>query len=318
MSTHLEIKNLNLSFRLDKYLVRAIHGVDLEIEKGKSIGLVGESGCGKSITAMSIMRLLPANAVIETGKILYEGKNLLQLPEEDMRDIRGGKITLIPQDPLTSLNPLYTIGDQILEAVELHRGVKGKAAKEIAIEALKSVKIPEAEERFNDYPHQFSGGMRQRVIIAMALSCNPELIIADEPTTALDVTVQAQILNLIKEIQKERHTSMLLITHDLGVVAEVCDKVAVMYAGKMVEYADTSLVFKKPLHPYTQGLIQSLPSMEKEHLKPIAGQPPTITEIVVGCPFHPRCPYKIEGKCDMQEPRLQEIETGHKVACWLY
>jgi oligopeptide/dipeptide ABC transporter ATP-binding protein len=316
MTKLLEIKNLNVAFKVDKYVLRAVHNVNLDIEKGKSLGLVGESGCGKTVTAMSILRLLPQNAVIQSGQIFYNGKNLLEHTEKQMQKIRGSKIVLIPQDPLTSLDPLYTIGAQILEAVELHRGIKGKEAKQIVIESLRSVKIPEPEKRLGDYPHQFSGGMRQRVIIAMALSCNPEFIIADEPTTALDVTVQAQILNLIKEIQREKNTSMLLITHDLGVVAETCDKVAVMYAGRVVEYADVKSIFDAPSHPYTQGLLASLPKSGGGRLKPIKGQPPSITEYVSGCPFHPRCPYKMD-ICVEKEPELFSISPTHKAACYL-
>lgn len=318
MDKILEVKNINISFKLEDETAKAIHGVSLTVEKAKALGVVGESGCGKSVTAMSIMRLLPKNAIVESGEIIYKGQNLLDVPDDKMREYRGANITLIPQDPLTSLNPLYTIGDQILEAVLLHQDVSKKQGKQIVIDALKAVKIPEPEERYKDYPHQFSGGMRQRVIIAMALSCNPELIIADEPTTALDVTVQAQILKLIEDIKKERHTSMILITHDLGVIAEVCDDVAVMYAGRIVEYTTVNKIFDNPLHPYTKGLIASLPNIKGEKLKPIKGAPPSITDRVTGCPFHLRCPYKIEGKCENEEPALLEVEPEHKVACWLY
>ncbi|MFA6990047.1 MAG: ABC transporter ATP-binding protein [Candidatus Gastranaerophilaceae bacterium] len=316
MTKLLEINSLNVAFKIDKYILNAVCDVNLEIEKGKSLGLVGESGCGKTVTAMSVLRLLPKNAVIQSGKIFYNGENLLEYSEKQMQTIRGSKIVLIPQDPLTSLDPLYTIGDQILEAVELHRGVKGKEAKEIVIDALRSVKIPEPEKRIDDYPHQFSGGMRQRVIIGMALSCNPELIIADEPTTALDVTVQAQILSLIKEIQKERNTSMLLITHDLGVVAETCEDVAVMYAGRIVEYAEAKSLFSNPKHPYTQGLLESMPKTANKRLKPIKGQPPAITEYVSGCQFHPRCPYKMD-ICVKKEPDLFRVNNNHVAACYL-
>lgn len=313
----LEIKNLNISFKIHESQAQAIYGVNLELEKGKSLGLVGESGCGKTITAMSVLKLLPKNAIINEGQILFEGQNIFEVEDKDLSKIRGAKIALIPQDPLTSLNPLFTVGEQILEAIELHKKVKGKQAKDLAIKALNDVKLPEAQSRFNDYPHQFSGGMRQRAIIAMALSCDPQLIIADEPTTALDVTVQAQILNLIKEIQQKRGLSLLLITHDLGIVAEVCDKVAVMYAGRIVEHSNTKQIFDKPLHPYTQGLLESLPTSKSKKLKPIKGQPPSITENISGCPFHPRCKFKMD-KCVSNEPELLEIESGHKTACWLY
>jgi len=313
----LEIKNLNISFQMEDELARAVHGVELTLEKGKVLGIVGESGCGKSVTAMSIMKLLPSNAIIESGEILYNGVNLLNLSPNEMQKIRGSKISLIPQDPLTSLNPLYTVGEQIIETIEYHRGISRKKATEIAIESLRSVKIPEPENRLNDYPHQFSGGMRQRAIIAMALCCNPELIIADEPTTALDVTVQAQILDLIKQIQAERGTSLIFITHDLGVIAEFCNHVAVMYAGRIVEYAEVSDIFKNPLHPYTKGLLESLPSPDKEVLNVIPGQPPAITENISGCVFHPRCPYRMP-ICDQIDPVLTTRENEHQVYCHLY
>ena len=313
----LEIKNLNISFQMEDELARAVHGVDLSLEKGKVLGIVGESGCGKSVTAMSIMKLLPSNAIIESGEILYNGVNLLNLSPNEMQKIRGSKISLIPQDPLTSLNPLYTVSEQIIETIEYHREISRKKATEIAIESLRSVKIPEPENRLNDYPHQFSGGMRQRAIIAMALCCNPELIIADEPTTALDVTVQAQILDLIKQIQAERGTSLIFITHDLGVIAEFCNHVAVMYAGRIVEYAQVADIFNNPLHPYTKGLLESLPSPDKEVLNVIPGQPPAITENIPGCVFHPRCPYRMD-ICDKVDPVLTTHENRHEVYCHLY
>ena len=313
----LEIKNLNISFQMEDELARAVHGVELTLEKGKVLGIVGESGCGKSVTAMSIMKLLPSNAIIESGEILYNGVNLLNLSQNEMQKIRGSKISLIPQDPLTSLNPLYTVGEQIIETIEYHRGISRKEATEIAVESLKSVKIPEPENRLNDYPHQFSGGMRQRAIIAMALCCNPELIIADEPTTALDVTVQAQTLDLIKQIQAERGTSLIFITHDLGVIAEFCNHVAVMYAGRIVEYAQVEDIFNNPLHPYTKGLLESLPSPDKEILNVIPGQPPAITENIPGCVFHPRCPYRMD-ICDKVDPVLTIKENNQQVYCHLY
>lgn len=313
----LEIKNLSISFKIEEDLYRAVYNVNLSLEKGKVLSLVGESGCGKSVTAMSILRLLASNAVIDSGEILFNGKNLLKLSEKELQQIRGSKIALIPQDPLTSLNPLYTVGDQIIETIKFHRNVNSKQAKEIAIKALQDVKIPEAEQRIGEYPHQFSGGMSQRVLIAMALCCNPELIIADEPTTALDVTVQAQILDLIKEIQKLRHTSLIFITHDLGVVEEFCDYVAVMYAGRLVEYAQVRELFNNPLHPYTRGLFESLPTPDKDELNVIKGQPPSITENIPGCTFHPRCPYRME-KCEKVEPKLTSKNNEHTVNCHLY
>ena len=307
----LEIKNLKISFKVDKYELEALHGVDLNIEKGKSLGLVGESGCGKSITAMSVLNLLPSNSIINSGEIFYDGKDVLKLKNEELRRIRGKKIALIPQDPMTSLNPLYTIGDQILEAVELHSEFRGYKAKEIVINALKEVQIPDAAEKYNAYPHQLSGGMRQRAIIAMALSCNSELLIADEPTTALDVTVQAQILSLIKKIQKEHNMSLMLITHDLGVVFNVCDEVAVMYSGNIVEKADTQTIFKSPVHPYTKALLSSLTD-DRIILK---GQPPSITEIIDGCKFNPRC-YMCSDVCPEKIPELKQIEENHFAACF--
>lgn len=317
MKNILEIKNLNISFQMEDGLARAVHAVELALEKGKVLGVVGESGCGKSVTAMSIMKLLPANAIIESGEILYDGKNLLSLSPKEMQKIRGSKISLIPQDPLTSLNPLYTVGEQIIETIEYHRQVSRQEATKIAVDSLRSVKIPEPESRLNDYPHQFSGGMRQRAIIAMALCCNPELIIADEPTTALDVTVQAQILDLIKQIQAERGTSLIFITHDLGVIAEFCNHVAVMYAGRIVEYAQVADIFNNPLHPYTKGLLESLPSPDKKVLNVIQGQPPAITEDISGCVFHPRCKYRME-ICDKKVPVLSYKENNRQVYCHLY
>ncbi|MDD3012752.1 MAG: ABC transporter ATP-binding protein [Candidatus Gastranaerophilales bacterium] len=317
MKNILEIKDLNISFKLESQIAKAIHGISLQLERAKSLGIVGESGCGKSVTAMSVMRLLPSNAVIESGEILWKEKNILGFSEKEMQQIRGNQIALIPQDPMTSLNPLYTVGEQIHEVIALHQKVSKKEAKEIAIESLKNVKIPEADKRYNDYPHQFSGGMRQRAIIAMSLSCNPELIIADEPTTALDVTVQAQILNLIKSVQEERGTSLLLITHDLGIVAETCNNVAVLYAGRIVEYADVMSIFKNPLHPYTQGLLESLPVKNSQKLKAIKGQPPAISDNISGCPFYPRCGHRIE-LCKNVSPELITVSENHRVSCHLY
>lgn len=336
MKNILEIKNLNISFRMEDETAQAVHGVSFSLEKCKVLGIVGESGCGKSVTAMSILRLLPKEAVVDAEEITYNGINLVNLTEKELQKIRGSKISLIPQDPMTALNPLYIVGEQIAETIRHHQKVSNKEAKQLAIEALRSVKIPEPEKRYDDYPHQFSGGMRQRAIIAMSLCCNPELIIADEPTTALDVTVQAQILDLIKQIQSEREMSLVFITHDLGVVAEFCDYVAVMYAGRIVEYAKVADIFKEPgnsedceknikdcinksdnyRHPYTKGLLESLPSPDKEVLNVIPGQPPSITEEITGCVFHPRCPYRME-ICEKKEPGLSE-RAGHKLFCHLY
>ncbi|MEI7473301.1 MAG: ABC transporter ATP-binding protein [bacterium] len=317
MEKILEINNLNVGFNIEEQFFEALHGVTFHLEKGRSLGLVGESGCGKSITASSIMQLLPSNALVKSGEILYKNENILNYSNKQMQQLRGSKIVLIPQDPMTSLNPLYTIGEQVVEAIEYHTDLTKKEAKQLAIDTLKAVKLPEAEKRYNDYPHQFSGGMRQRVIIAMALSCKPELIIADEPTTALDVTVQAQILDLIKEIQKNYGTSLILITHDLGVVAETCNEVAVMYAGRIVEYADTISLFENPKHPYTQGLIESLPDTKEKKLLTIEGQPPSIYETISGCPFYPRCSKKME-ICTTAFPKTTQISESHTVNCYLY
>ena len=311
----LEIKNLKIAFNIAKYQLEALHGINISLEKGKALGLVGESGCGKSITAMSIINLLPSNSVIVSGEILFNNQNILELDKNSLREIRGKKIALIPQDPMTSLNPLYTIGEQILEAVELHTEYRGKKAKEAVIKALKDVQIPDAETKYNAYPHELSGGMRQRVIIAMALSCNSELLIADEPTTALDVTVQAQILRLIKKLQKERNLTLLLITHDLGVVFNTCDEIAVMYAGNIIEKAETKELFQNPKHPYTIALLNSLPSYNRNNKKLLEGQPPSITEIISGCKFNPRCQYKT-ALCNEKIPELLESEDKHQVACF--
>jgi oligopeptide/dipeptide ABC transporter ATP-binding protein len=317
MKKILEIKNLKVGFDIEEQFFEALHDITFHLEKGKSLGLVGESGCGKSLTASSIMKLLAPNAIIKSGEIFYNGENILNYSNKQMQKLRGSKIVLIPQDPMTSLNPLYTIGEQVVESIKYHTDLTKEEAKNLAIKTLKDVKIPEAEKRYNDYPHQFSGGMRQRVIIAMALSCNPELIIADEPTTALDVTVQAQILDLIKEIQKNYGTSLILITHDLAVIAETCDKVAVMYAGRIVEYADTVSLFEAPSHPYTQGLLSSLPDKKEEKLNTIEGQPPSIYELTCGCPFYPRCTKRMD-ICLTAFPKTSQISENHTVNCYLY
>ena len=269
----LEIKNLNLSFRSDDKEYQALHNVNLTLKEGEMLAIVGESGCGKTITAMSILRLLAQNAKITSGEILYKGHNLLTLSEKEMQKIRGKEIALIPQDPMTSLNPLYTIGSQLLEVIETHQNLKGEEAEKRAIEVLEKVKIPNAKERLNAYPHEFSGGMRQRVIIAMAIACNSKIIIADEPTTALDVTVQAQIMKLLKEIQKDFGTSFIFISHDFGLVYEAADTTAVMYAGHVVEKSKATDLFKNPKHPYTQALLKTLPDFNSTKLEAIEGQP---------------------------------------------
>jgi oligopeptide transport system ATP-binding protein len=310
----LEIRNLGTVFPTDLGLAQAVDDVSLKVDKGSVLGIVGESGCGKSITALSILRLVPPPGRTVKGQILLDGVNLLTLKESQMQGIRGNRIALIPQDPMTSLNPVYTIGAQIIEAIELHQKVTRKEARQRAIEVLNKVRIPEAATRLDDYPHQFSGGMRQRVMIAMALSCEPELLIADEPTTALDVTVQAQILDLLRQIQKEQGMSIILITHDLGVVAEMCDMVAVMYAGSIVEYATVNDLFAKPMHPYTTGLLTSIPKPGSKRLEPIEGQPPNLVHLPRGCRFADRCPL-VEERSREAIPVLEEKMPGHFVRC---
>lgn len=316
MSKILEVQNLNIGFNLSEGFKQAVYDVSFSLQKSEMLAIVGESGCGKTISTMSILQLLPESAVIKSGKILYDGNDLLSFNQKQMQKIRGRKIALIPQDPMTSLNPLYTIGNQLLEIIELHQGLKGKEAHNVAIEALKKVKIPDAEEKMNAYPHQFSGGMKQRVIIAMALACNAEIIIADEPTTALDVTVQAQIMEILRDIKNNLGVSIILITHDLGVVAQNADKVAVMYAGHIVEQAYAEYLFKNPKHPYTKALLNVILDINSQSVETIEGQPPSIEESISGCPFHPRCK-NCMGKCVKEMPKDIEIEKTI-VACHLY
>ncbi len=318
MSKLLEIRGLKTYFHTDDGVARSVDGISYEVDRGETLGVVGESGCGKSVTALSILRLIPdPPGKIEGGEILYNGKNLLDLTEEQMRGIRGNEISMIFQEPMTSLNPVFTVGHQIDEAVILHQKVSKEEAKRRSIEMLHLVGIPAPEQRYGEYPHQLSGGMRQRVMIAMALSCNPGLLIADEPTTALDVTVQAQILELINRLQKELGMGVIMITHDLGVIAEVSDRVAVMYAAKIVEYADVDAIFTRPRHPYTIGLLSSIPRLGEHHerLATIEGVVPAPTNFPVGCHFCTRCQYA-DDLCRSDEPPLVEIETGHQVACW--
>lgn len=306
------IKNLDLFF--GEY--QALFGVNLTLKKGVMHALVGESGCGKTMTAMSIMRLIPKSASIKNGKIFFNNENLLEYSEQQMRNLRGNKIALIPQDPMTSLNPLYTIGNQLVEAIKAHSRVSTRQALRKAKEVMDMVSIPEVNKKLNFYPHEFSGGMKQRIIIAMALACNAELIIADEPTTALDVTIQKQIMDLIDSIKKEFKTTILLISHDLALVSNYADNISVMYTGHIVEEASCSDFFKKPLHPYSTALINSLPSMNPAlKLKTIEGAPPSIQECIAGCKFHPRCEYCKCGVCDIQEPALIEKELRHFSAC---
>lgn len=312
----LEIQHLATAFPTEAGEARAVDDVTLSVDKGQVLGIVGESGCGKSITSLSILRLIPPPGKIVGGEIRLDGQNLLELSESQMRSIRGNRIALIPQDPMTSLNPVYTVGAQIMEAVELHQKVSKAEARKKAVAVLDQVRIPEARTRVDEYPHQFSGGMRQRVMIAMALACEPELLIADEPTTALDVTVQAQILDLLREIQKSHGTAIVLITHDLGVVAEMCDTVAVMYAGSVVEYATVQDLFKNPKHPYTIGLMNSLPKPGSERLIPIDGQPPSLVNLPQGCRFSNRCPWRVD-ICDQSIPPLETKSPGHDARCFL-
>jgi peptide/nickel transport system ATP-binding protein len=317
MSAILEVKNLKTKFKTDYGTVSVVDGVDFSIKPGETLGVVGESGCGKSVTSLSVMRLLPSNASNE-GSITFQGKELISLPEKQMQQVRGNDIAMIFQEPMTSLNPLHTVGRQIEEAVILHMNISKQEAKERAIKMLNAVGMPRAQAIYGEYPHQLSGGMRQRVMIAMAMACDPKLIIADEPTTALDVTIQAQILDLMRDLKDKTGTSIMLITHDLGVVAEMCDRVIVMYAGQVVEETDVETLFENPKHPYTKGLIDSIPSFEdeKEYLNTIPGSVPLPYEMPKGCRFAPRCSWAKE-ICHQQAPELMEIESQHKCRCWL-
>ncbi|MGH7725809.1 MAG: ABC transporter ATP-binding protein [Candidatus Eiseniibacteriota bacterium] len=314
----LEVRDLKTHFFTDDGAVKAVDGVSFEVRTGETLGIVGESGCGKSVTSLSILRLIPSPpGKIVGGQILFEGKNLLDLEPGEMRKIRGNEISMIFQEPMTSLNPVYTCGDQIMEAVQLHQKVGRREARSRAIEMLRLVGIPAPEQRVDEYPHQLSGGMRQRVMIAMALSCHPRVLIADEPTTALDVTIQAQILDLLNRLQEELGMAILLITHDLGVVAETCDRVAVMYAGQIVEYADVEEIFQHPRMPYTAGLLGSIPKLgeDAERLRVIPGNVPNPAEFPPGCKFHPRCPVVID-RCRTENPPLAMIRPAHLVRCW--
>ena len=315
--TILEVNNLNLGFDCECGFLQALYGVSFRLERGKMHALVGESGCGKTMSAMSILRLLPKNARITGGEICFNGENLLQLPEREMQKLRGAKIALIPQDPMTSLNPLYTVENQLLEVIRIHQGLRGDVARKKAIEALDMVQIPCAKERMKSYPHEFSGGMKQRAIIAMALACRAQILIADEPTTALDVTIQAQIMSLLKEIKSNLKTAILLITHDLALVGENADYVSVMYSGRIVESAPSETLFANPKHPYTLALLKSLPAAKRnEKLQTIQGQPPSIRQVIDGCKFHPRCDKCME-ICTKSVPSLDEVGDEHFCACFL-
>ena len=321
----LQISDLQVYFYTEEGEVRAVDGVSFEMKRGRIMALVGESGCGKSVTSYSILRLIQNPGKIMGGNIRFFPKDapeidVTALPEDsdDLYDLRGGKISMIFQEPMTALSPVHTVGNQICEAILLHQDVTKQEAEQMAIDMLAKVGIPGPEQRIRQYPFEMSGGMRQRVVIAMALVCNPEILIADEPTTALDVTIQAQIMGLIKELQRDLGTSTLLITHDLGVVAQLADDVAVMYLGRIVEQANVQTIMKSPRHPYTQGLLKSLPSlaMDKARLPSIEGSVPSLTELPPGCPFHPRCPEAERGECDVGEPPvLKDLADGHRVAC---
>lgn len=316
----LEVKNLKTAFKTDEGHLTAVDGISFSVEKGQTLGIVGESGCGKSVTSLSIMRLIMPPGKVESGEILFNGTNLLQISEDKMRTIRGNDISMIFQSPMSSLNPVYTIGDQIAEAIALHqKSLSRSEVREKAIAMLRLVGIPAPEQRYDEYPHQLSGGMRQRVMIAMAISCNPQVLIADEPTTALDVTIQAQILDLMRKLQKEFNAGLILITHDLGVVAEMCNQVAVMYAGKIVEYGPVEDIFYRPKHPYTKGLLESIPHFETgrrlEALKTIPGLVPSLANLPKGCRFADRC-FQVQDKCRTAHPDLFQLTPTQKAACY--
>jgi len=315
----LEVRDLKTYFYTDAGVVRAVDGVSYDLRQGETLGLVGESGCGKSVSALSILRLIanPPGKIVG-GEIFFEGKDLLKISEEEIRSIRGNHIAMIFQEPMTSLNPVLTVGLQIGEALELHRNMNKKETREEILRLLRMVGIPDPERRIGDYPHQFSGGMRQRVMIAMALSCNPKLLIADEPTTAVDVTIQAQLLEVVKELTSRLGTAVMLITHNLGVVARHVNRMAVMYAGRIVEQGPAAEVYAHPRHPYTIGLLASVPRLDKprkERLVPIDGQPPNLILLPPGCSFMPRCSYRME-ICSKERPELRPVGDGHFTACW--
>ncbi len=316
----LHVDNLKTWFFTRRGLIKAVDGVSFSIDMGETLGLVGESGCGKTVTCLSIVRLIPEpTGRIVAGRIIFEGEDLLRKSPAEMRNIRGKRISMILQDPLTSLNPALTIGNQVGEAIKLHQRIKGRRLWEKVVECLRMVRIPDAERRIKNYPHQLSGGMRQRVTGAIALSCQPSLLIADEPTTSLDVTIQAQYLRLLKELQKETRAALIFVTHDFGIVAKMCDRAAVMYAGKIVEKADTRELFNKPLHPYTTALMGCLLKIhgDLKRLVNIEGQPPSLSNLAPGCSFAPRCP-KVNNRCLEAYPPETTVDRGHFVNCWLY
>ena len=314
----LDVEDLAVTFAVDGGRLSAVDGVSFSVDGGKTLGLVGESGCGKSVTSLAIMGLLAKPAAqLAGGRIRFDGMDLARLPDGQMRDLRGDRLAMIFQEPMTALNPSYTIGDQIGESLIHHRAMDGPRARARSIEMLRAVRMPAPEKRVDEYPHQLSGGMRQRAMIAMALACGPALLIADEPTTALDVTVQAQILDLLRDLQRQSGTAILLISHDMGVIAEMADHVVVMYAGRVVEQAAARDLFERPQHPYTIGLLGSIPRLDTDHarLAAIEGGVPDPLDPPSGCRFHPRCPFG-DAKCAQARPPLREIETGHRVACW--
>jgi oligopeptide/dipeptide ABC transporter ATP-binding protein len=319
MATLLEVRNLHTTFATSAGAVRAVDGVSWSVEEGETVALVGESGCGKSVSALSIMRLVaePAGR-IESGEILYKGRDLLKLSEEEMQHVRGREIAMVFQEPMTSLNPVLSIGRQLTEGLEIHMKMQPPQARARAVELLGMVGIPDPERRLTQYPHHFSGGMRQRMMIAMALACNPSLILADEPTTALDVTIQAQILELMRDLSRRLGVAMLIITHNLGVVARYADKVNVMYAGRIIERASAEEVYANPRHPYTLGLLRSVPRLDeprRARLAPIDGQPPDLTRLPRGCAFAPRCAYQV-ARCEEMAPPLESVGSAHLAACW--
>jgi len=318
VETILDVKNLVVEFDTEEGIVKALNGVSFSLKKGEILGIVGETGCGKSVTVYTVLKLLPMPpARVVSGEVIYKGRDLLKLSEEELRKIRGKEIAMIFQEPMTSLNPVFTVGKQLMDVILLHRKVSKEEAREIALKALEDVRMQDPELIMKKYPHELSGGMRQRVMIAMALSCNPEILIADEPTTALDVTIQAQILGIIKEMQSKHGMSVIFITHDLGVVAQLCDGVVVMYAGTVVEMASIDTIFKNPVHPYTRGLLESIPKMDKkqEKLRSIPGIVPNLVSPPPGCRYHPRCERFLKGLCDKEAPKLLEVEKDHFVAC---
>jgi oligopeptide transport system ATP-binding protein len=317
----LQVRNLQTHFKTDAGVVKAVDGVSFDLHKGETLGIVGESGSGKSVTNLSLMRLIPSPpGKIVGGEVMFHDTDLLKVSDNEMRSIRGNKVSMIFQDPMTSLNPFLKVSTQLIETIQLHQGLGKRAARAQAVEMLSMVGIPKPEKRIEQYPHQFSGGMRQRVMIAMALSCDPEILIADEPTTALDVTIQAQILEIIQRLSQEMGTAVIMITHDLGVVAGMCDNVAVMYAGKVVETGSTKELFADPKHPYTKGLISSVPRLDQDHqerLFSIEGQPPNLIDLPDACPFYPRCDHAMD-ICKQKYPASETLSATRAVNCWLY